>query len=73
MKIDWKRKLTSRKFWAAVAGFATALLTLFGISDLTIEKVCAVITAESVQIAYIVGEGHVDAARQNTDDKKGDG
>ncbi len=73
MKIDWKRKLTSRKFWAAVAGFATALLTLFGISDLTIEKVCAVITAESVLIAYIVGEGRVDAARQNTDDEKGDG
>lgn len=23
MNIDWKRKLTSRKFWAAVVGFVT--------------------------------------------------
>ena len=26
MKIDWKRKLTSRKFWTAIAGFVTPLL-----------------------------------------------
>ena len=26
MKIDWKKKLTSRKFWAAVVGFVVPLL-----------------------------------------------
>lgn len=27
-KIDWVRKLTSRKFWAAVVGFVTPIMTL---------------------------------------------
>lgn len=27
-KIDWKRKLTSRKFWMAVVGFVTPIMTL---------------------------------------------
>ena len=28
-KIDWKRKLSSRKFWAALIGFITAILYVF--------------------------------------------
>lgn len=63
MKINWKQKLTSRKFWAAVIGFVTALLVAFGVGDLTIEQVVAVITACASLIAYIIGEGLVDAAR----------
>lgn len=63
MKIDWKSKLTSRKFWAAVVGFVTAVLIACNIDSLTIEQVTAVITAGSVLIAYIIGEGMVDAAR----------
>ncbi len=63
MKINWKQKLTSRKFWAAVITFVTSLLVAFGVSDLTIEQVIAVISAGSVMIAYIIGEGLVDAAR----------
>lgn len=62
-KINWKQKLTSRKFWAAVIGFVTALLVAFGVNDLTIEQVVAMITAASTLIAYIIGEGMVDAAR----------
>lgn len=63
MKINWKQKLTSRKFWAAIVTFITTLLVAFGIPDLTIEQVVAVVTAGSSMIAYIVGEGLVDAAR----------
>ena len=72
MKVDWKQKLTSRKFWMAFIGFITALLVAIGIDDLTIEQVVALITAASTLIAYIVGEGLVDAARvaQATDDKE---
>ena len=62
-KIDWKSKLTSRKFWAALVGFATAILVAFGVNSLTIEQVVALITAASTLIAYIIGEGMVDAAR----------
>jgi hypothetical protein len=63
MKINWKQKLTSRKFWAALITFITSILIAFGVSDLTIEQVIAVISAGSVMIAYIIGEGMVDAAR----------
>jgi len=71
-KIDWKSKLTSRKFWAAVIGFITALLVTFGVDDLTIEQVVALITAASTLIAYIIGEGMVDAARVNSQNKGDD-
>ena len=64
MKIDWKQKLTSRKFWAAVIGFVTALMVLFGVDDLTIEKVVALLTAEGTLIAYIFAEGNVDATNK---------
>lgn len=70
MKINWKQKLTSRKFWAALIGFVTALLVAFGVDNLTIEQVVALITAASTLIAYIVGEGIVDAARVNIEIKK---
>lgn len=63
MKINWKQKLTSRKFWAAVITFVTTLLVAFGVSDVTIGQIVAVVTASSTMISYIIGEGLVDAAR----------
>lgn len=63
MTINWKQKLTSRKFWLAVIGFATAILTAFNVSDLTIEQVVAVITALGTLVAYIIGESIVDSSR----------
>lgn len=67
MKINWKQKLTSRKFWAAAIGFITALLVAFGVNDMTIEQVVGLITATSTLIAYIIGEGMVDVARLNAE------
>ena len=67
MKTNWVQKLTSRKFWAAGITFITSLLVAFGVPDLTIEQVVAVISAASVMIAYIIGEGLVDAARVEKD------
>ena len=54
-KINWGQKLTSRKFWAAVVGF--------GVSDSETTQVAGVIMAGATLIAYIVGEGMVDASR----------
>lgn len=70
-KINWKQKLTSRKFWAAVIGFITTLLIAFGLPDMTVEQVVAVVSASATLIAYIIGEGMVDAARVevNEDDE----
>lgn len=63
MKIDWKQKLSSRKFWAAVIGFVSAIMVAFNIDDITIGQIVSMITAGSVLIAYIIGEGLTDAAR----------
>ncbi len=63
MKINWKQKLTSRKMWAAVITFITSILVAFGVPDLTIEQVSAVIMGGATMIAYIIGEGLVDSAR----------
>lgn len=69
MNINWKQKLTSRKFWAAVIGFVTSIMVACGIPNMTIEQVVAVITAGATLIAYIIGEGMVDAARiKNSED-----
>lgn len=64
MNINWKQKLTSRKFWVAVIGFVTAVLVAFGFPDMQIEQVVAIISASATLIAYIIGEGMVDAARE---------
>ena len=65
-KINWKQKLTSRKFWCAVIGFIMAVLTAFKVPEMTIEQVATVISATAVLIAYIIGEGMVDIARAKT-------
>ena len=60
--MDWKRKLTSRKFWTAVAEFVTMLVIAFGVAEETAAQVAAIIMAGAAVIAYIIGEGLVDAA-----------
>ena len=60
--IDWKRKLTSRKFWLAVAGLVSGLLMAFKIDADTVETISGVIMSAASVIAYIIGEGMTDAA-----------
>lgn len=60
--IDWKKKLTSRKFWAALAQFVTGLIIAFGGSQETAVQVTALILSGAAVVAYIIGEGLVDAA-----------
>lgn len=62
-KIDWKQKLTSRKFWVAVVGFVTPLLVAFGYSDNQVAEATSIIMAGATLIAYIIGEGLVDSSR----------
>ena len=55
------RKLTSRKFWLAVAAFVTELIIAFkGDAELA-ETLSGMIMAGATVIAYIVGEGLIDA------------
>lgn len=62
MGIDWKRKLTSRKLWAAICALVTNLVIAFGGSQETTVQITAIIMAGATVIAYIIGEGLVDAA-----------
>ena len=57
-----KRKLTSRKFWAAVVSLVTMLIMAFGVADETAPQVGSIIMAGATVIAYIIGEGMTDAA-----------
>ena len=61
MKIDWKRKLTSRKLWVAVAGFVAGLIVAFGGDSTTAETVSGCILSGAAVVAYIVGEGLIDS------------
>lgn len=65
MKIDWASKLSSRKLWAAIIGFVTAILLAFSVDKLTIEQVVAIISACATLCAYIFSEGYVDAKRES--------
>lgn len=70
MKIDWKRKLTSRKLWLAVAGFITGLILALNGSAEVAETVSGCIMSGASVIAYIVGEGLTDVANaKNSNDK----
>ena len=61
-KEDIIRKLTSRKFWTAVAEFVAMMILAFKGNQETAAQVTALIMAGAAVIAYIVGEGMADAA-----------
>ena len=66
MSIDWKRKLTSRKFWMAVVAFITPLLLAFGVAESNVTQVTAIVIAGADVLAYIIAEGMVDANSTKT-------
>ena len=61
MKIDWKRKLTSRKFWLAVTTLVAGLLKIFSVDAGLTEQITGCIMAAAAVIAYTIGEGLADA------------
>ena len=60
-KIDWKRKLSSRKFWAAAAGIVTGLAMVFKLDEGTISTVAGAVVSAASVVAYVMTEGKVDA------------
>lgn len=55
-KIDWSRKLTSRKLWMAIAGFVAGVITATGDKE-TAVVVSGLIMQGAAVVAYIIGEG----------------
>ena len=65
-KINWKQKLSSRKFWALVVGFVSPLLLAFGVGENVVTQVAAIIASGGAVVAYLFAEGMVDANRTDT-------
>lgn len=65
--INWVRKLTSRKFWAAVASFVSMMIVATGGAESIAMQVTALIMAGASVIAYIIGEGLTDVANTETE------
>ncbi len=62
--IDWKRKLTSRKFWTSVASFVSMMVVYFGAAESEGAKIAALIMAGATVIGYTIGEGLADGANK---------
>ena len=60
--MDWKRKLTSRKLWLAVAAFVSGLIVAFGGRESTAATVSGVILQGAAVLGYLLAEGLTDAA-----------
>lgn len=70
--IDWKRKLTSRKFWTSIASFVSMMAVYFGAAESEGAKIAALIMAGATVIGYTIGEGLADSGNQ-TEGKDDDG
>lgn len=66
-QIDWKRKLTSRKLWLAIAGFVSGLILAFGGQESTATTVAGCILQGASVIGYLLAEGLTDAASAGAD------
>lgn len=66
-KIDWKRKLTSRKLWLSIAGFVSMLLIFINGDKGTAEQIAALIMAGATIIGYVIGEGLADGIHKEDD------
>ncbi len=67
--MNWKKKLSSRKFWAAISGVVISVMVAFGADASSQEKVTGVIAATGTLAIYMLAEGGADKAAVKKDDK----
>ena len=72
-KIDWTRKLTSRKFWLSIASFVTMLLVALGQTEAVATQITSLIMAGATVIGYVIGEGLADNGHNEDGDGRTDG
>lgn len=58
---DIVRKLTSRKFWLAVAAFVSGVIAAFGGDPGTAETIAGLIMQGAAVLGYLLAEGLADA------------
>ena len=64
MKETIIRKLTSRKFWIAVAAFVSGLIIAFDGTAETAETVSGLIMSGATALGYLLAEGLADSAHR---------
>lgn len=64
-KIDWVRKLTSRKLWLSVGSFVGMMIVATGGTENEAAQVASIIMAGATVLGYVIGEGLTDAANAN--------
>lgn len=64
-EIDWKRKLTSRKFWLSVAAFIGLIILYITGDQSEVIKATELIMAGATVIGYVIGEGLADGGHSN--------
>ena len=66
--IDWKRKLSSRKFWSLVIALVGSILVACNVPEGSIERITAIIGGGfAAIIVYILAEAHIDAEAVDKD------
>lgn len=66
IEINWKRKLTSRKLWFAIAAFVSGLIVAFGGDESTASTVSGCILQGAAVLGYLLAEGLADSANAGT-------
>lgn len=70
--MNWKKKLSSRKFWAAISGVVISVMIAFNADAGSQEKVTGVIAATGTLAIYMLAEGGADkAAVKKNEDSEG--
>ena len=58
-----RRKLTSRKYWHAVAGLVTSVMMFRGSTQNEMTQVAAIIMGTGSIVTFVFGESLIDSAR----------
>ena len=65
MKIDWARKLSSRKLWIAIAGLVSGIIMVFGGTETMASTVSGFIFQGAAVLGYLLAEGLADSSHTN--------
>lgn len=62
-KINWKEKLSSRKFWALISALVLSVLVFLNVGENQIAQITSIIAAFGSIAVYIFSEASIDKAR----------
>lgn len=66
-KVNWLRKVTSRKFWLSLASFISMMIVAKGGTENEAAQIVSLIMAGASIIGYVIGEGLTDNANVSAD------